>query len=78
MGAFGAYSFHGTKTISTGEGGILVTNDRVIFERALTIAIMVAQRILIGSFGLSGSDSNTKCPTCRQQWDAPNWSESMN
>ena len=27
MGAFGAFSFHGTKTLTTGEGGMFVTND---------------------------------------------------
>lgn len=30
----GVFSFHGTKTISTGEGGIIVTNDSIIYERA--------------------------------------------
>jgi perosamine synthetase len=30
----GVFSFHGTKTISTGEGGILVTNRPEVFERA--------------------------------------------
>lgn len=30
----GVFSFHGTKTMSTGEGGILVTNDETLFDRA--------------------------------------------
>lgn len=30
----GVYSFHGAKTISTGEGGMLVTNNPAIIERA--------------------------------------------
>jgi perosamine synthetase len=30
----GVFSFHGTKTVSTGEGGILVTNDQDIYEKA--------------------------------------------
>jgi perosamine synthetase len=30
----GVFSFHGTKTISTGEGGMLVTSDSAVFERA--------------------------------------------
>ena len=34
MGDFGAFSFHGTKTITTGEGGMLVTNSDEHFERA--------------------------------------------
>lgn len=38
MGAFGAFSFHGTKTITTGEGGIFVTNDDALFERVLTLS----------------------------------------
>jgi perosamine synthetase len=37
MGKFGAFSFHGTKTITTGEGGIFVTNDEVLYERVLTL-----------------------------------------
>ena len=27
IGAFGAFSFHGTKTLTTGEGGMFVTQD---------------------------------------------------
>lgn len=38
MGAFGAFSFHGTKTITTGEGGMFVTNDDVLYERVLTLS----------------------------------------
>jgi len=38
LGKFGAFSFHGTKTITTGEGGMFVTNDEVLFERALTLS----------------------------------------
>ena len=34
IGHAGVFSFHGTKTMSTGEGGILVTNDHGIFENA--------------------------------------------
>jgi perosamine synthetase len=36
-GSFGdasAFSFHGSKTLTTGEGGMLVTNDDKLFERA--------------------------------------------
>lgn len=32
-GHFGVFSFHGTKTITTGEGGMLVTNDEKLYER---------------------------------------------
>jgi perosamine synthetase len=38
MGVFGAFSFHGSKTITTGEGGIFVTNDDAMYERALTLS----------------------------------------
>jgi len=38
MGIFGAFSFHGTKTVTTGEGGIFVTNDDALYERALTLS----------------------------------------
>ena len=38
MGAFGAFSFHGTKTITTGEGGIFVTNDDELYQRVLTLS----------------------------------------
>ena len=30
----GVFSFHGTKTMTTGEGGILVTNNEAIYEKA--------------------------------------------
>jgi len=38
IGLFGAFSFHGTKTITTGEGGIFVTNDAELYERVLTLS----------------------------------------
>ena len=38
MGKFGIFSFHGSKTITTGEGGMLVTNDADLFERVLTLS----------------------------------------
>jgi perosamine synthetase len=38
MGRFGAFSFHGTKTLTTGEGGMFVTNDVQLFERVLTLS----------------------------------------
>lgn len=39
-GAFGdvsAFSFHGSKTVATGEGGMLVTDDDALFERVLLL-----------------------------------------
>lgn len=38
MGAFGVFSFHGTKTITTGEGGMFVTNDDDLYEKVLTLS----------------------------------------
>lgn len=38
MGAFGTFSFHGTKTITTGEGGMFVTNDDMLYDRVLTLS----------------------------------------
>lgn len=38
MGAFGAFSFHGTKTLTTGEGGAFVTNDSALYEHVLTLS----------------------------------------
>lgn len=38
MGRFGAFSFHGTKTLTTGEGGMFVTNDADLYERVLTLS----------------------------------------
>ncbi|MFZ4775251.1 MAG: DegT/DnrJ/EryC1/StrS family aminotransferase [Terrimicrobiaceae bacterium] len=38
MGRFGTFSFHGTKTITTGEGGMFVTNDPVLYEKVLTLS----------------------------------------
>lgn len=38
MGAFGTFSFHGTKTVTTGEGGMFVTNDTALFDRVLTLS----------------------------------------
>ncbi len=38
LGKFGVFSFHGTKTITTGEGGVFVTNDENLYERVLTLS----------------------------------------
>jgi len=38
MGTFGTFSFHGTKTITTGEGGMWVTNDSGLFEKVRTLS----------------------------------------
>jgi len=38
MGAFAAFSFHGSKTLTTGEGGIFVSDDLDLYEKALTLS----------------------------------------
>lgn len=38
MGRFGGFSFHGSKTMTTGEGGMFVTDDPVLYERVLTLS----------------------------------------
>lgn len=38
MGTFGVFSFHGTKTVTTGEGGMFVTNDSALHEKVLTLS----------------------------------------
>jgi perosamine synthetase len=38
MGTFGAFSFHGSKTVTTGEGGMFVTSDVALYERVLTLS----------------------------------------
>jgi perosamine synthetase len=38
IGKFGTFSFHGTKTLTTGEGGIFVTNDADLYEAVLTLS----------------------------------------
>jgi len=38
MGLFGTFSFHGSKTITTGEGGMLVTSDAEFFHRVRTLS----------------------------------------
>lgn len=38
MGAFGIFSFHGSKTVTTGEGGMFVTQDDALFEKVRTLS----------------------------------------
>ena len=37
MGVFSTFSFHGTKTVTTGEGGMLLTNNRNLYDRVCTL-----------------------------------------
>lgn len=38
MGSFGTFSFHGTKTVTTGEGGMFVTDDHDLYRTVLTLS----------------------------------------
>ena len=38
MGLFGTFSFHGTKTLTTGEGGMFVTDDTELYNKVLTLS----------------------------------------
>ena len=38
MGVFGSFSFHGTKTMTTGEGGMFITNNADLYELVLTLS----------------------------------------
>jgi len=38
MGLFGGFSFHGSKTMTTGEGGMFVTDDADLYEKVLTLS----------------------------------------
>ena len=38
MGTFGTFSFHGTKTVTTGEGGMFVTSDEALYEAVLALS----------------------------------------
>ncbi len=38
MGIFGTFSFHGSKTLTTGEGGMFITNDAALYEKMLTLS----------------------------------------
>lgn len=38
IGRFATFSFHGTKTITTGEGGMFVTSDPALYETVLTLS----------------------------------------
>lgn len=38
FGDYGAYSFHGTKVLITGEGGMFVTNNKKLYEKVYTVS----------------------------------------
>jgi perosamine synthetase len=38
VGMFGTFSFHGSKTLTTGEGGMFITADHALYEKVLTLS----------------------------------------
>ncbi len=38
IGEFGVFSFHGSKTLTTGEGGALITNSKDLFDQVTTLS----------------------------------------
>ncbi len=77
MGAFGAFSFHGTKTLTTGEGGMFVTDDDGALRDACSrCPIMAARAARRASSGPMSSASSTRCRTCRPRSAARRWSAS--
>lgn len=38
LGRFGVFSFHGTKTLTTGEGGMFITSDEALFDKVRTLS----------------------------------------
>ncbi len=77
MGAFGTFSFHGTKTVTTGEGGMFVTNDIGLYEKVLTLSNHGRARSQTRSSGPEWWASSTRCRTSRRQSAAHKWSGSM-
>jgi dTDP-4-amino-4,6-dideoxygalactose transaminase len=55
IGRAGAFSFYATKTITTGEGGMLVTDDDAIAERARIMSLHGISRDAWNRYAASGS-----------------------
>jgi dTDP-4-amino-4,6-dideoxygalactose transaminase len=55
FGKVGAYSFYATKTITTGEGGMLVTDDAAIADRARLMSLHGISRTAWNRYAASGS-----------------------
>ena len=55
FGAVGAYSFYATKTITTGEGGMFVTDDEAIADRARLMSLHGISRNAWNRYTASGS-----------------------
>jgi perosamine synthetase len=55
VGRVGAYSFYATKTITTGEGGMLVTDDGAIADRARVMSLHGISRDAWSRYAASGT-----------------------
>jgi dTDP-4-amino-4,6-dideoxygalactose transaminase len=55
FGTVGAYSFYATKTITTGEGGMFVTDDSAIADRARLMSLHGISRTAWNRYAASGS-----------------------
>src|SRR4051794_7898174 len=55
FGAVGAYSFYATKTITTGEGGMLVTDDDAIADRTRLMSLHGISRTAWNRYTAAGS-----------------------
>jgi dTDP-4-amino-4,6-dideoxygalactose transaminase len=55
LGRAGAYSFYATKTITTGEGGMLVTDDETVADRARLMSLHGISRSAWNRYAASGS-----------------------
>ncbi len=55
FGRAGAYSFYATKTITTGEGGMLVTGDEALADRARTMSLHGISRDAWKRYAAGGS-----------------------
>ena len=55
IGRVGAYSFYATKTITTGEGGMLVTDDHAIADRARVMSLHGISRDAWNRYAAAGS-----------------------
>lgn len=55
VGTVGAFSFYATKTITTGEGGMLVTDDKAIADRARLMSLHGISRNAWNRYAAAGS-----------------------
>jgi perosamine synthetase len=53
LGMFGAFSFHGSKTLTTGEGGMFITDDHALYAKVLTLS----------NHGRTGEQTNPYLPS---------------